>query len=312
MDYIIWMTVFICFSGVAWTMMSTVFEQQISIRKRLDEMEIQHAPVGQAGIEDEMSAGFGERVWSPLVEKIGSIVQKYTPVRKNDFIEKKLDYAGRPHGWNASNYLSVQYAAALLGGIFAFTYALTGGADSISGILLWGIGGLVVGYIAVDAYLNRIISKHQGGIEKELPDALDLLTISIEAGLGFDASMQRVVQKAKGPLAAEFNQTIQEMRIGKTRREALRDMSTRNGVSDLTKFVDAIMQADQLGVSLGNVLRVQSDQIRILRRQKVEEQAMKAPVKMLIPMILFIFPAIFLVILGPALLQVVELMKGGL
>jgi len=309
MDYVIWITVFVFVSVLAWTVLSKIFEQQIAIRTRLDDMGILTAPVGQAGIEEELSAGFGDRVWAPLTKKIADLVQRYTPVRKNDFIEKKLDYAGRPHGWNASAFLSFQYAVALMGALLGIAYAATGGAEGMSGVLLYGIGGLVVGYLVADTYLNNAVSKHQKGIEKELPDALDLLTISIEAGLGFDASMQRVVQKAKGPLAIEFNQTIQEMRIGKTRREALRDMSLRNGVSDLTKFVDAIMQADQLGVSLGNVLRTQSDQIRVLRRQRVEEQAMKAPVKMLIPMILFIFPAIFLVILGPAIIQVADLVK---
>ncbi len=305
MELLIWVAVFISFTGIAWFWMHKIFAQQIAIWRRLGDMAIHTAPPGQAGIEEELSGGFGERVWNPIVEKISALTQKYTPVRKKDFIEKKLDYAGRPFGWEASTYLSFQYAAAVAGAILGLTVGIVWGG-TITNTLLYVVGGVILGYLLVDLYLNNAITKHQNGIERELPDALDLLTISIEAGLGFDAAMQRVVQKATGPLAIEFNQTIQEMRIGKTRREALRDMSVRNGVRDLTKFVDALMQADQLGVSLGNVLRAQSDQIRILRRQKIEEQAMKAPVKMLIPMVLFIFPAIFVVLLGPAIMQVLE------
>lgn len=302
---VIWISVFISVSCLAWSWMRRVFAQQIAIRNRLDDFDFYRAPSPQAAVQLELSAGFGERVWNPIATKITALTQKYTPVRKKDFIEKKLDYAGRPHDWDASQFLSVQYAFALGAGVAFTAFAVISGIG-LSKSLLFGIGGIVSGYLLLDFYLNNATAKQQNGIDKELPDALDLLTISIEAGLGFDAAMQRVVQKATGPLAKEFNQAIQEMRIGKTRREALRDMSVRNGVRDLDKFVDAILQADQLGVSLGNVLRTQSDQIRVLRRQKVEEKAMKAPVKMLLPMVLFIFPVIFIVILGPAAIQLME------
>lgn len=305
----IFFAVFISISLLAWFWMNQIFAQQIAVRNRLDDMEIYTAPPGQAGIDDQLSGAFSERVWQPIVEKIAAFTQKYTPVRKKDFIERKLDYAGRPFGWDAGTYLSFQYAVTIAGAILGIVVGLLTGAG-FSSSLLYGVIGLIFGYLVVDLWLNNAITKHQKSIERELPDALDLLTISIEAGLGFDASMQRVVQKATGPLALEFNQAIQEMRIGKTRREALRDLSVRNGVSDLTKFVDAIMQADQLGVSLGNVLRTQSDQIRVLRRQRVEEKAMKAPVKMLIPMVLFIFPTIFIVLLGPAVIQVLDVIAN--
>lgn len=302
---VIWIAVFISVSCLAWFWMQRVFAQQIAIRNRLDDFGFYKAPSPQAAVQEDLSAGFGERVWDPITDKITALTQKYTPVRKKEFIERKLDYAGRPHGWDASQFLSIQYAIALGAGVAISAFAVISGTG-ITNSLLYGIGGIVIGYLLLDFYLNNGIAKYQSAIEKELPDALDLLTISIEAGLGFDAAMQRVVQKATGPLAIEFNQAIQEMRIGKTRREALRDMSARNGVRDLDKFVDAILQADQLGVSLGNVLRTQSDQIRVLRRQKVEEKAMKAPVKMLLPMVLFIFPVIFIVILGPAIIQLME------
>lgn len=309
MEQFIWLAVFISISGLSWFGMSKIFAQQLVIRTRLEEMAVYTAPPGQIGLNNELTTGFQERIWNPMMDKIFAFTQKYTPVRKNDFVEKKLDYAGRPFDWNASTYLTAQYGVAFGVALLALAYGLTSGGDLLRSLLI-GVAGLVVGYLLGDAWLNNAVTKHQKAIEKELPDALDLLTISIEAGLGFDSSMQRVVEKATGPLAKEFNQTIQEMRMGKTRREALRDMALRNGIGDLTKFVDAIMQADQLGVSLGNVLRSQSDQIRVIRRQRVEEQAMKAPVKMLIPMVLFIFPTIFIVLLGPALIEVMKMVNN--
>ena len=139
-----------------------------------------------------------------------------------------------------------------------------------------------------------------------MPDVLDLLTVSVEAGLGFDAALQRVVQKMTGAISVEFAKTLQEIKMGKHRREALRDLGLRTGIDDLNTFISAIVQADQLGVSIGNVLRVQSEQMRRKRRQRIEEKAMKAPIKMLIPMVLFIFPTIFIVLLGPAAMQMIE------
>jgi tight adherence protein C len=139
-----------------------------------------------------------------------------------------------------------------------------------------------------------------------LPDNLDLLTVSVEAGLGFDQALLKLVEKTQGPLTDEFKRVLQEMRIGKTRRDALREMSVRAGVEDLQTFVVAIIQADQLGVGIGKVLRIQSQQLRERRRLKAEERAQKAPVKMLIPMVVFIFPCLFIILLGPGVLQLID------
>lgn len=146
-------------------------------------------------------------------------------------------------------------------------------------------------------------------MSKELPDVLDLLTVSVESGLGFDAALQKVVRKTKGPLSNEFNKTLQEIKMGKARRDALRDLANRTGVEDLSTFIGAIIQADQLGVSIGNVLRIQSKQMRQIRKQRIEEKAMKAPIKMLLPMVFFIFPTLFLVLLGPAAIQLIESLR---
>lgn len=297
--------VFACIGCLTWASLNYIFAEQIALRARLHEIGVYNSPQLMGGMEEELQIGFMERIIKPLLSKISAVTQKYTPVRKKDFIERKLDYAGRPLGWDSMDFISAQYAIAVViaGLVFVLSNATTYGLGTR---ILATLIALLAGYVLVDFVLTTAIKQRQKAIEKELPDVLDLLTISIEAGLGFDAAVQRVVQKSEGPLAAEFNQALQEMRIGKTRRESLKDLGERNGVDDLSKFVEAIIQADQLGVSLGNVLRNQSDQMRVLRRQRVEEKAMKAPVKMLLPLVLFIFPTIFVVVLAPAMMQIAE------
>lgn len=297
--------VFGCIFCLTWVVLSYIFAHQMAIRARLHDIGVYNSPAMLGGLEEELQIGFMERILKPLLNKISAVTQKYTPVRKKDFIEKKLDYAGRPLGWDSMDFISAQYAIAV--GIAILTFILSNAtAAGLGTRILAAFIALLVGYVLVDFALTIAIKQRQKDIEKELPDVLDLLTISIEAGLGFDAAVQRVVQKSQGPLSTEFNQALQEMRIGKTRRESLKDLGERNGVDDLSKFVEAIIQADQLGVSLGNVLRNQSDQMRILRRQRVEQKAMKAPVKMLLPLVLFIFPTIFVVVLAPAMIQIME------
>lgn len=275
---------------------------QLVLRDRLQQMEIIMTQKNKLGFNEELQEDFSVRVLKPMKNRLSGIIQKYTPVKQMSTIERKLDYAGRPYGWNAGEYLTTQYLATMAIGVIAFALTWLSGAstsDQIMALLL----GIIGGYLLFELTIENKIRTRQKEIQKELPDVLDLMTVSIEAGLGFDAAMQRVVEKAKGAIAEEFNDTLQEMRMGKTRREALRDLGTRTGVADLSRFVESLIQADQLGVSMGNVLRNQSDQMRILRRQRVQEQAMKAPVKMLFPMLLFIFPCIFIIILTPAIIQ---------
>jgi len=164
----------------------------------------------------------------------------------------------------------------------------------------------MIGYILPGIWLDRKIKERKKNILKALPDALDLLCISVEAGLAFDLALQRVAQKWDNELSREFQRVLQDIRLGRTRREALRDLVTRTGVEDVQTFVSAVIQADQLGVSMSKILRIQSDQLRVRRRQRAEEAAQKAPVKMLIPMVFLIFPALFVVILGPAVPRIMQ------
>jgi len=278
---------------------------QLVLRNRLQQMEITMTQKNKLGFNEELQEDFSDRILKPMKSKLSRVIQKYTPVKQISTIERKLDYAGRPYDWDASGYLSAQYLTTMALGIIAFVISWVSGA-SISNQMMALLLGLIGGYLLFELMIENKIRTRQKEIQKELPDVLDLMTVSIEAGLGFDAAMQRVTEKAKGAIADEFNTTLQEIRMGKTRREALRDLGIRTGVADLSRFVESLVQADQLGVSLGNVLRNQSDQMRILRRQRVQEQAMKAPVKMLFPMLLFIFPCIFIIILTPAIIQFVN------
>jgi tight adherence protein C len=168
------------------------------------------------------------------------------------------------------------------------------------------------GFMMPNIWLSTKISARKGAITRALPDALDLLTISVEAGLGFDLALAKVVEKWNNALTMEFARVLTEMRVGKPRRESLRDMVARTEVGDVTAFVAAIIQADQLGVSISRVLQIQSEQMRIRRRQRAEEKAHQAPVKMTFPMVFLIFPALLIVILGPAIPRIMETLGGGL
>jgi tight adherence protein C len=172
--------------------------------------------------------------------------------------------------------------------------------------VFFGIGGLALGFLFPEFWLGRKIRQRQTDMILQLPDALDLLTISVEAGLGFDAALAKVVEKMEGPLISEFRQALAEIRMGRLRRDALRDVAARCDVQPVTNFIGAIVQAEQLGVPIAKVLQIQSQQLRIERRQRAEEAAAKAPVKMLFPMVGCIFPTIFIVILGPAIVTVVR------
>jgi len=299
-------SVFMAIFCLSWMGVSYLLADSILLNKRLQDIGTKLNKEKTAGLDDELQATLSDRIFKPLLGSMSAFTQKYTPIRKHDFTEKRLDYAGRPFGWDAFDFLTMQYITAFTMSVLAYLLSIYIFHADLKDQILSPLAGFFVGYFLVDLILKDHITKRQSSITSELPDVLDLMTVSIEAGLGFDAAMQRVVQKSQGPLAVQFNQSLQEMRMGRTRKDALKDLSQRNGVIDLTKFIEAVVQADQLGVSLGNVLRNQSDQMRVLRRQRIEEQAMKAPIKMLFPLVVFIFPSIFIVALAPPILKLMQ------
>ncbi len=255
--------------------------------------------------EMELEQPFSERVLRPIIQKLAAYGERYTrkkdrtPQQKESGIEKtrrRLTLAGNPNRWTTSDWLGVKLFVALVGGgVGALALMFVDVAFLGIGVI---IGGLI-GFILPELWLSRKIAARQKAIVKALPDALDLLVISVGAGLGFDAALARVVAKSDNPLTRELNRVMQEMRVGRARRDALKDLVARTDVPDLSNFVAALIQAEQLGVSVTQVLTVQADQMRVLRRQRAEEQAQQAPLKMLFPMMGFIFPALCIMILGP-------------
>jgi tight adherence protein C len=253
--------------------------------------------------EMELQQPFFERTIRPLALRLSGTVQRFTSPKKVNRLEKKLALAGNPAALRTTDFLGLKAVSALAfaGGAFVL-FALLMGNFFFGIIATLGLGG--IGFFVPEYWLSRRVKARQKAIVLAIPDTLDLLTISVRAGLGFDAALGKVVEKTKGPLADEFRRALAEIRVGKSRRDALRDLVSRTEVQPLTNFVGAILQAEQLGVSISKVLTVQSEQLRIERRQRAEEMAAKAPIKMLFPLVGCIFPSLFIVILGPALILI--------
>ncbi len=220
--------------------------------------------------------------------------------------EKRLALAGNPGDLRMADWLGIKAVGAIVGaGLFVLLFVVPAVIKVSFPINLAMIAvGVMFGYTVPEFWLGGRIKKRQKAILLQIPDALDLLTISVRAGLGFDGALGKVVEKLKGPLTDEFRRALAEIRVGKARRDALRDIVGRTEVPALTNFIGAIIQAEQLGVSISKVLQVQSEQLRIERRQRAEEMAAKAPIKMLFPLVGCIFPSLFIVILGPAIILI--------
>ena len=257
--------------------------------------------------EMELQQPFYERVMRPTIQRLARVGRRRQEGGMIARIDAKLEKAGYPGGLRGADWVGVKLLALIGFAILGFVLALVLTGQPVVGLLFALVGG-AIGYIAPEFWLGRKIRQRAMSMILQLPDALDLLTISVEAGLGFDAALAKVVEKMEGPLPDEFRQALAEVRMGRPRREALRDLATRADAQPVSNFVGAIVQAEQLGVPIAKVLQIQSNQLRIERRQRAEEAAAKAPVKMLFPMVGCIFPTIFIVILGPA---VVTLMGGS-
>jgi tight adherence protein C len=259
--------------------------------------------------ELELQQPLFERTLRPMATRLSGLAQRFASPSKVSRTEKRLSMAGNPGDLRAIDFLGLKLAVAgLLAGGFFVVGLLTGSA--VFGIVSAGsLGGL--GFMLPEIWLSRRIKKRQKAILLAVPDTLDLLTISVRAGLSFDGALSKVVEKVHGPLSDEFRRALAELRVGKTRRDALRDIVGRTDVPALSNFIGAIVQAEQLGVPIAKVLQVQSEQLRIERRQRAEEMAAKAPIKMLFPLVGCIFPSMFIVILGPAIILIALNMANG-
>lgn len=278
--------------------------RETDIDVRLAQIEAAHQP--QTTEELILKQSVIERLVKPLLEGIAVRVGRITPRGFHAKIQHSLALAGNPGGLRAAEFIGLVCLGVLAIAAITFSLTLMVGMTLSKAIFLT-IWASLFGMLLPVLVLRRKIEERKQAVVRTLPDTLDLLTVSVEAGLGFDAAILKVTQQMKGPLAVEFAQMLHEIQVGKMRRESLRDMSERIAVADFTTFISAIIQADQLGVSIGNVLRIQAEQMRLRRRQRAEEMAMKAPIKMLIPMVIFIFPTIFVVLLGPAVIRMIDM-----
>ena len=261
--------------------------------------------------ELELQAPLLERTLKPLAARLSGFVSSVTSTSFTQQTEKRLALAGNPGGLRTADWLGVKAVGAIVGaGLFFLLFMVVGFMDLplVLRFVMIPIG-LMFGYTIPEFWLGGRVRKRQKAVLLMIPDALDLLTISVRAGLGFDGALAKVVEKLKGPLTEEFRRALAEIRVGKARRDALRDIVPRTEVPALTNFIGAIIQAEQLGVSISKVLQVQSEQLRIERRQRAEEQAAKAPIKMLFPLVGCIFPSLFIIILGPALILIMLNLK---
>jgi tight adherence protein C len=240
-----------------------------------------------------------DRLVSPVIERLARLVLRLNPKATHESVSYKLVSAGLSRRISPSTFLALKAALPL--GLIIVAVLLGVASNPLFGFLfVLALGAL--GWIAPDFVVNSKIRSRQEAIRAQLPDALDLLAVSVEAGLGFDGAVAKLTQSLEGPLIDEFNLTLSEMRVGESRPEALRKLAERCQVPELSAFSRALIQADTLGISLGRILRVQAADTRDRRQAAAEEKAMKAPIKMLFPTVLFIFPVLFIVTIGPAVL----------
>lgn len=258
----------------------------------------------------EMQQPFVERVLKPAGRRLVRRFGRLMPSRNIERLQRELESAGRPYNFTVSDFLGLRVIAAVLTACGAILLLRARGLP-IMAALLFGVGAGLGGSLLPRFWLNRRIKARKAEIQRALPDALDMLTIAVSAGLGFDGAMQQISDKWNNALADEFSQVIREMQVGVPREQALRNLVRRTDVKEMSNFIAVVVQADQLGLSIGKVLETQASQMRLLRRQRAEELAQQAPLKMLFPLIFLIFPAMFVIILGPAIPMLLEAFGGS-
>lgn len=280
-------------------------EHPDGLSRALRALEQQGAGSAAQDLAAEAERPFADRVLEPLQQRALAVGRRITGADQAERIRKRLELAGNPRGLTVDRIVSLKVMGALVLPLLLVLYGSVLSA-SLPTLLLLALVGVVVGFFGADLYLYQCGAKRADQMRRTLADAVDLLTISVEAGLGFDAALQQVARNTDGPLAEEFSRVLREMQLGMGRSDALRAMGERTGVDDVHTFVGSMVQADAFGIPIGQVLRVQSAEIRLKRRQYAEEKAQQVPVKMMIPLVLFILPCLFVVIIGPAALSAMD------
>ncbi len=268
--------------------------------------------MGSSGAEElvaEAEPAFSERVVAPMQERALSIGRRITGADKAELIRHRLDLAGNPAGWTVDRVVGLKVLAAVVVPVVGLVYTRLIGLGAITSVLAV-IVLAAVGFFGPDLYLYNKAAHRGEEIRRGLADAVDLLTISVEAGLGFDAALQQVARNTGGPVSDEFSRVLREIQLGKGRSEALKALGERTNVDDLKSFVGSMVQAEAFGISIAQVLRVQTAEIRVKRRQHAEAKAQQVPVKIMIPVILCVLPCLFAVVMGPAVLSAIDSFSG--
>jgi tight adherence protein C len=259
--------------------------------------------------ESELTKDVTNRLLAPTIKRLAGLVTALPMTQNPDLIRRRLIAAGLGHRLTPTSFLAIK-GAGIVGSIIFGIFLASAGLLPVGNGLIFGIVGGALAFLLPDFVLGRLVRTRRANMLVQLPAALDLLTVSVEAGLGFDGALARITERSKGPLLEELSIVLHEMRIGESRIQALKNFAERLDMPETTSFARSIIQAEQLGMALGRILRVQASDSRQKRQMWAEEKAMKAPIKMLFPTVIFIFPAMFIVILGPAMLQLLKLFKG--
>ena len=258
----------------------------------------------------EFDESFADRIMSPLQERASKIARRFSGSDAPERIRKRLDVAGNPAGWTVERVQAGKVIGAIA--LFLISLALTAvTGTSLTVRIVLVAGATAVGWLGPNLFLYQKVYDRSKRMQRELPDAIDLMTISVESGLAFDAAVQQVARNTEGPLADEFSRVLREMQIGQGRAAALRGLADRTEVDDVKSFVTAMIQADSFGIPIANVLRIQSSEIRTKRRQRAEEQAQKVPVKITVPLIFCILPTLFIAVMGPAVIHIIDSFSGA-
>lgn len=255
-------------------------------------------------LKEELDRPFAERVLAPFQRRALAVGRRIAGADTAQRIRRKLDLAGNPTGWTVDRVLSGKVMGAVAGLLLGLLFSLMLTSPAWKVIVIAGVA--IAGFFAPNLYLYQRAYERSERMQRELPDAIDLLTISVEAGLGFDAAVQQVAHNTEGPLAEEFSRVLREMQIGQGRADALRALGERTNVADVRTFVGAMVQADSFGIPIAQVLRVQSAEMRVKRRQRAEEKAQQVPVKITIPLIFCILPTLFIAVMGPAVISIMD------
>ncbi|MBE4909301.1 type II secretion system F family protein [Bacillus luteolus] len=304
-----YVTFFLMISLIVYGLLTIKAEKSKLVEKRLSILKNEQQEQGVLETaKEKKERKFYERILLPLWKEFKRSFKRKMPGEKEAKLEIKLLQAGNPFGMTSVEYRLIQISLFILLPFLFGSYGVLLNSN-LAVVFLFGLVGVLIAIGLPRYYINLKIKKRNQLALRELPDVLDLLTVSLEAGLGFDSALSKLVSKKDGILPSEFHRCLEEIRLGKTRREALSGIRERLVIDEVRALISSILQAEKLGIGMVQVLRVQSNEVRDRRKQRAEEEAMKAPIKMLFPLVLFIFPSIFIVLLGPAVIQFMDAFK---